>query len=51
MCVKCCSGDSIVNRAMSLFSQSLHSDEAKLINTVCVLRVMGGSGRDAVYSA
>lgn len=43
MWVKCCRADDIANRMMSLFSQSLHSNEAQLISTVC-LRVMVGVG-------
>lgn len=50
VCIKCCPRDNTVNRMMSLFSQSLHSNEPKLITTVCLIRVMGGSKRDAVYS-
>lgn len=41
---KCRSGDDTVNRMMSLFSQSLRSDEAKLTSTVCLVRVMVGVG-------
>lgn len=50
MWAKCCSGDKTVNRMISLFSQSLHSIEAKLISTVCLISVTGGSeGRCCLF--
>lgn len=47
---KCHSGDNTVNGVMSLFSQSLRSDAAKLMSTVCLIRVTVGGGRDAAHA-
>lgn len=48
--VKYCSGDNLINRKVSLFSQSLPSLEAKVNTCNLSPKSSGGSGRDAVYS-